>query len=114
MLAPWTTEAKFPSPLYEAESITGDPWGSAVVVQVATPAALTATFWHPAIAAPFALKFTVPVGVPLVVDVTVAVMVADWPTVIAVGEAETVMVTLPFPTVTLAFAVPERKDVLPL
>ena len=114
MLAPSTAEEKVPSPLYEAESVTGDPWGSAVVVQVATPDALTATFWHPAMAAPFALKFTVPVGVPLVVDVTVAVMVADCPTVIVVGDAATVIVTLPFATVTFAFAVPARKEVLPL
>ena len=83
-------------------------------MHVATPDALRVRFWHPGMGVPGSDSDTVPVGVPLVVDVTVAVMVADWPTVIVVGEAETVMVTLPFPTVTLAFAVPERKDVLPL
>lgn len=83
-------------------------------MHVATPDALSVRFWHPDIAAPFALKLTVPDGVPAVVDVTVAEIVAVCPNVMDDGELVTTMDTLPFPTVTFAFDVPERKVVLPL
>lgn len=82
------------------------PNASAVVVQVAVSALLSATLVHPEIAAPFDVKETVPVGNIAPVDgETAAVRITVWPK--TEGAAEEVTTVVEEAWLTVCVRVPE-------